>query len=120
MILGDDGQKLSKRHGAVSVMQYDDELFAGSGVELIWRAWAGRMATTRCSAWSSSCSGSISTTSRHRPRSSIPRKLNWLNAHYLKQADPRRLAAEAGRRLARQSVTHSGMARMLRGLPRCT
>jgi len=25
MILGDDGQKLSKRHGAVSVMQYDDE-----------------------------------------------------------------------------------------------
>lgn len=25
MILGDDGQKLSKRHGAVSVMQYRDE-----------------------------------------------------------------------------------------------
>jgi glutamyl-tRNA synthetase len=25
MILGDDGQKLSKRHGAVSVMQYDEE-----------------------------------------------------------------------------------------------
>src|SRR5664279_2517749 len=25
MILGDDGQKLSKRHSAVSVMQYDDE-----------------------------------------------------------------------------------------------
>ncbi|MCW9698857.1 MULTISPECIES: glutamate--tRNA ligase [unclassified Avibacterium] len=27
MILGDDGQKLSKRHGAVSVMQYRDEGF---------------------------------------------------------------------------------------------
>lgn len=26
MILGDDGAKLSKRHGAVSVMQYRDEL----------------------------------------------------------------------------------------------
>ena len=25
MILGDDGQKLSKRHGAVSVMQYHDD-----------------------------------------------------------------------------------------------
>ena len=25
MILGDDGQKLSKRHGAVSVMQYDED-----------------------------------------------------------------------------------------------
>ena len=25
MILGDDGQKLSKRHGAVSVMQYSDD-----------------------------------------------------------------------------------------------
>jgi glutamyl-tRNA synthetase len=35
MILGDDGQKLSKRHGAVSVMQYDDgRLPAGSGAEL--------------------------------------------------------------------------------------
>jgi glutamyl-tRNA synthetase len=35
-------------------------------------------------------------------------KLNWLNAHYLKLADPRRLADEATRRLARQGVSVSG------------
>jgi glutamyl-tRNA synthetase len=35
MILGDDGQKkLSKRHGAVSVMQYPEEGFARYGRQL--------------------------------------------------------------------------------------
>ncbi|MDP3134347.1 MAG: glutamate--tRNA ligase [Burkholderiaceae bacterium] len=32
MILGDDGAKLSKRHGAVSVMQYDDDGFLQEAV----------------------------------------------------------------------------------------
>ena len=32
MILGDDGAKLSKRHGAVSVMQYDDDGFLPEAV----------------------------------------------------------------------------------------
>jgi len=35
-------------------------------------------------------------------------KLNWLNAHYLKLADPQRLAAEVTRRLARQGVAVAG------------
>jgi glutamyl-tRNA synthetase len=35
-------------------------------------------------------------------------KLNWLNAHYLKLADPQRLAGEATRRLARQGVDVAG------------
>jgi glutamyl/glutaminyl-tRNA synthetase len=35
MINGDDGKKLSKRHGAVSVMQYrDDGYLPGSAAEL--------------------------------------------------------------------------------------
>jgi glutamyl-tRNA synthetase len=32
MILGDDGAKLSKRHGAVSVMQYDEDGFLTEAV----------------------------------------------------------------------------------------
>ena len=32
MILGDDGQKLSKRHGAVSVMQYDEDGYLPAAV----------------------------------------------------------------------------------------
>jgi glutamyl-tRNA synthetase len=35
-------------------------------------------------------------------------KLNWLNTHYLKLADPQRLAAEATRRLAQQGVAVAG------------
>ena len=55
MILGADGERLSKRHGAVSVMQYrDDGFLPGGAVQLSSRGWAGRMATTRssrCSNW---------------------------------------------------------------------
>jgi glutamyl/glutaminyl-tRNA synthetase len=71
MILGDDGAKLSKRHGAVSVMQYDDDGFLTEAVINYLAAWAGRTATTRCSRASSSSNGSILITSLPRPPSSI-------------------------------------------------
>ncbi len=105
MILGDDGQKLSKRHGAVSVMQYDDEGYLPEAV-LNYLARLG---------WSHGDDEVFGMEQfvqwfdlDHITASAAQfntEKLNWLNAHYLKQADPRRLAAEAGRRLARQGVT---------------
>jgi glutamyl-tRNA synthetase len=104
MILGDDGQKLSKRHGAVSVMQYDDEGYLPEAV-LNYLARLG---------WSHGDEEIFSMEQfvqwfdlDHITASAAQfntEKLNWLNAHYLKQADPQRLAAEAGRRLARQGV----------------
>jgi glutamyl-tRNA synthetase len=108
MILGDDGQKLSKRHGAVSVMQYDDEGYLPEAV-LNYLARLG---------WSHGDEEVFDMQQfvqwfdlDHITASAAQfntEKLNWLNAHYLKLADPRRLAAEATRRLARQDVAVTG------------
>ena len=105
MILGDDGQKLSKRHGAVSVMQYDDEGYLPEAVV----NYLGRLG------WSH---GDEEIFSRqqfcewfdldHITPSAAQfntEKLNWLNAHYLKRAHPSRLAALVRPRLARRGVT---------------
>jgi glutamyl-tRNA synthetase len=93
MILGPDGEKLSKRHGAVSVMQYRDDGFLPEAM-VNYLARLG---------WSH---GDEEVFSRdelvewfeldHISRSAArfdPQKLLWLNAHYIKQADDRRLAA---------------------------
>ncbi|QDF96683.1 glutamate--tRNA ligase [Azoarcus sp. DD4] len=104
MILGDDGTKLSKRHGAVSVMQYDDEGYLPEAV-INYLARLG---------WSH---GDDEIFSRqqfvewfdldHITPSAAQfntEKLNWLNAHYIKQADNAYLAAEVASRLARRGV----------------
>lgn len=109
MILGDDGQKLSKRHGAVSVMQYDDEGYLPEAV-MNYLARLG---------WSH---GDDEVFSRDQfvewfdlnhitPSASQfnTQKLNWLNAHYLKQADNNRLAADVRRRLALRSARDTGV-----------
>jgi len=108
MILGDDGQKLSKRHGAVSVMQYEEDGYLPEAV-LNYLARLG---------WSHGDEEVFSMEQfvqwfdlDHITASAAQfntEKLNWLNAHYLKLADPQRLAAEATRRLARQGVTVAG------------
>ena len=105
MILGDDGQKLSKRHGAVSVMQYDDEGYLPEAV-LNYLARLG---------WSH---GDDEIFSMHQfcqwfdldhitPSAAQfnTEKLNWLNAHYLKQADNARLAALVQPRLEARGVS---------------
>ncbi|NLF54383.1 MAG: glutamate--tRNA ligase, partial [Thauera phenolivorans] len=104
MILGDDGTKLSKRHGAVSVMQYDDEGYLPEAV-INYLARLG---------WSH---GDDEVFSRqqfvewfdldHITPSAAQfntEKLNWLNAHYIRQAENGRLAAEVANRLARRGV----------------
>lgn len=104
MILGDDGSKLSKRHGAVSVMQYDDDGYLPEAVinylarlgwshgddEIFDRAqfveWFDLDHITPSAAQFNT------------------EKLNWLNAHYIKKADDAFLAAEVANRLARRAV----------------
>ncbi|WP_291994966.1 glutamate--tRNA ligase [Candidatus Accumulibacter sp. ACC003] len=107
MILGDDGQKLSKRHGAVSVMQYDDEGYLPEAV-LNYLARLG---------WSHGDEEIFSMPQfcewfdlDHITPSAAQfntEKLNWLNAHYLKRAEPARLAALVQARLAARGVTVS-------------
>ena len=108
MILGDDGQKLSKRHGAVSVMQYDEDGYLPEAV-LNYLARLG---------WSHGDEEVFSMEQfvqwfdlDHITASAAQfntEKLNWLNAHYLKLADLQRLAAEVTCRLARQAVAVAG------------
>ena len=108
MILGDDGQKLSKRHGAVSVTQYDDDGYLPEAV-LNYLARLG---------WSHGDDELFSMEQfiqwfdlDHITASAAQfntEKLNWLNAQYIKAADNARLMAEVQKRLAKQGVDTSG------------
>jgi glutamyl-tRNA synthetase len=104
MILGDDGQKLSKRHGSVSVMQYHEDGYLPEAV-LNYLARLG---------WSHGDDEVFSMEQfcfwfdlGHITPSAAQfntEKLNWLNAHYIKQADNARLAALIKLRLETRGV----------------
>jgi glutamyl-tRNA synthetase len=104
MILGDDGQKLSKRHGAVSVMQYDEDGYLPEAV-INYLARLG---------WSHGDEEVFSVTQfcewfdlDHITPSAAQfntEKLNWLNSHYLKLADNSRLVALVKPRLETRGV----------------
>ena len=109
MILGDDGQKLSKRHGAVSVMQYDEEGYLPEAVinylaRLGWSHGDDEVfSREQFVAWFDL---------NHITPSAAQfntQKLNWLNAHYIKQADNDRLCADVRRRLAQRDATDTGL-----------
>ncbi|MCM1511962.1 MAG: glutamate--tRNA ligase [Oxalobacter formigenes] len=92
MILGDDGEKLSKRHGAVSVMEYPAQGFLSDAM-LNYLARLG---------WSHGDDEIFSAKQfcqwfdfDHMSRSAAqfnPEKLKWLNNYYIRQADNARLA----------------------------
>ncbi len=108
MILGDDGQKLSKRHGAVSVMQYDEDGYLPQAV-LNYLARLG---------WSHGDDEIFSMEQfclwfdlDHITPSAAQfntEKLNWLNAHYIKQSDNAELAADIEKRLAALGISIRG------------
>jgi glutamyl-tRNA synthetase len=93
MILGADGERLSKRHGAVSVLQYQEEGYLPEAL-LNYLARLG---------WSH---GDEEIFSREQfvrwfdlehvsrsPAQFNPEKLSWINQQYMKGADDARLAA---------------------------
>lgn len=104
MILGDDGTKLSKRHGAVSVMQYDEDGYLPEAV-INYLARLG---------WSHGDDEVFSVAQfcewfdlDHITPSAAQfntEKLNWLNNHYLKQADNTRLEQLVNRELTRRGI----------------
>ena len=104
MILGDDGQKLSKRHGAVSVMQYDDDGYLPEAVlnylaRLGWSHGDDEVfSMAQFCAWFDLDHITPSAAQFNTE------KLNWLNAHYIKQADNARLAQLVLPRLTARGV----------------
>jgi len=104
MILGDDGLKLSKRRNSVAVTDFDEKGYLPEAI-INYLARLG---------WSH---GDDEVFSReqfvqwfdldHITPSAAQfntEKLNWLNAHYIKQADPAVLAADAERRLVARGI----------------
>ncbi len=93
VILGDDGQKLSKRRGAVSVTAYEEggylpEAMLNYLARLGWSHGDDELfSPEQLVGW---FDGSHLNKS---PAQWDPAKLLWVNAHYIKQADNARLAA---------------------------
>ena len=105
MILGNDGQKLSKRHGAVSVMQYETDGYLPEAVlnylaRLGWSHGDDEIfSMEQFCAWFDLDHITPSAAQFNTE------KLNWLNAHYIKQADNARLAGLVRPRLEARGVT---------------
>ncbi len=102
MILGPDGEKLSKRHGAVSVMEYDrmgylPEAMINYLARLGWSHGNDELFTReQLVEWFDP---------RNLSRSAAqwdPKKLNWVNAHALRAHEPADLAARVAPRIDRR------------------
>ncbi|MEZ9408992.1 glutamate--tRNA ligase [Vibrio lentus] len=92
MILGDDGAKLSKRHGAVSVMQYRDEGFLPNAlnnylVRLGWSHGDQEIFSQEEMIESFSLNAISKSASAFNTE-----KLLWLNNHYIKTSEPEYVA----------------------------
>jgi glutamyl-tRNA synthetase len=108
MILGADGEKLSKRHGAVSVMDYPEQGYLPEAM-LNYLARLG---------WSHGNDEVFSMAQfcewfnlDHLTASAAQfnnEKLAWLNNHYIKQADNERLAQLAQPKMAREGAQFEG------------
>ena len=104
MILGDDGSRLSKRHGAVSVMQYMTDGYLPEALlnYLVRLGWSNGdreifaiddMIQLFDIADVNKAASAFNTD-----------KLLWLNQHYIKTADPKRIAHLLSPRLGERGV----------------
>lgn len=109
MILGSDGQRLSKRHGAVSVLQYQEDGYLPEAL-LNYLVRLG---------WSHGDQEIFSREEmianfdfKHVSKSAAafnPDKLNWLNQHYMKVGDPERMAGILKEHLKALNISIEGL-----------
>lgn len=94
MILGSDGKRLSKRHGAVGVMQYREEGFLPEALlnYLVRLGWSHGDQEIFSIAEMISLFD-IKDINR-APAAMNPEKLLWLNQHYIKTSPPEHVAKE--------------------------
>jgi glutamyl-tRNA synthetase len=107
MILGNDGKRLSKRHGAVSVMQYREEGYLPQALinYLVRLGWSHGDQEIF----------SVPELIQHfdihninrAPAAFNPEKLLWLNHHYIKSSDPALLVDELEWHLKKLGVDSS-------------
>jgi glutamyl-tRNA synthetase len=108
MILGADGERLSKRHGAVSVMQYRDEGYLPEAMinylaRLGWSHGDEELfSREQLVQWFDL--GHVS----RSPAQFNPEKLAWINQQYIKSAPEARLAELAGPELRKRGMQPGG------------
>jgi len=104
MILGDDGKRLSKRHGAVSVLQYRDEgylpeVLLNYLIRLGWSHGDQEIFTVE------EMIKLFNINDVHKSAAAFnPEKLNWLNQQYLMHSDPSHLADKLAWNFGRQNI----------------
>jgi glutamyl-tRNA synthetase len=105
MILGPDGEKLSKRHGAVSVTQYRDEGYLVEAMinylaRLGWSHGDDELfSREQLTTWFDGKHLSKS------PAQWDAAKLKWVNQHYMKTTDDQRLSGLVTEQLAKRGIT---------------
>ena len=116
MILGDDGQKLSKRHGAVSVMQYHEDGYLPEAVLNYLARLGWSHGDDEIFDMQQFCSWFDLDHITPSAAQFNTEKLNWLNAHYIKQADLSGLADDIAVRLEQlgiQNVSHETLTQQI-------
>ena len=104
MIVGGDGQRLSKRHGAVSVLQYRDEGFLPEAMQnyLVRLGWSsGDQEIFSLDEMISSFD--IQNVNRAASAFDVD-KLKWLNQHYIKASDSAQLVSLLSDRLKDRGI----------------
>lgn len=108
MILGADGSKLSKRHGAVSVMEYPEQGYLPEAMlnylaRLGWSHGDDEIfSMQQFTEWFNLDHLTASAAQFNNE------KLAWLNNHYIKQADNERLAGLARPKMEREGAQFDG------------
>lgn len=107
MILGSDGKRLSKRHGAVSVLQYRDDGYLPQAlinylVRLGWSHGDQEIFNTE----EMIATFSLDHVSKS-PAAFNPEKLNWLNQHYMKSLPPAEVARHLEWQMQRMGIDYS-------------
>jgi glutamyl-tRNA synthetase len=104
MILGSDGKRLSKRHGAVSVMQYREDGFLPEAL----LNYLARLGWSHGDQEIFSLQELISlfeiTGINRAPAAFNLDKLLWLNQHYIKTSDPVHVAKELAWHMQKQGI----------------
>lgn len=99
MILGDDGQKLSKRHGAVSVMQYHEDGYLKEAVLNYLARLGWSHGDAEIFDMQQFCEWFDLDHITPSAAQFNTEKLNWLNAHYIKEMNIDLLAEDIQARL---------------------
>ncbi|NCW77220.1 MAG: glutamate--tRNA ligase [Oxalobacteraceae bacterium] len=108
MILGADGDKLSKRHGAVSVMEYPAQGYLPEAMLNYLARLGWSHGDDEIFSMEQFCGWFDLDHLTKSPAQFNPEKLAWLNNHYIKQADNQRLAELSMPELERDGAMFEG------------